>query len=220
MFDGLRGGHPSQNAELAARAVVVLDDFDHARLSGSYGSRTTRDYREGKQNGLASLLKGEAIPGVERYGASKSWSAQRALIIVNARFDGLPDPAAADDIGRWGTLPELAEYLAAAHTFVLAPPAGKELKLILHGGIGSLRERFALYGYELHVAPEAISYLVRAMSERGSGGGALQARTRLEHAASALLLEALEQRLPVGEVVTLAPDHVLPPPVTRGMWRE
>ena len=220
LFDSLRGGHPSRIAELAARAVVILEDLDHCRLAGAYGSQSTRDYRQGKQQGLAALLKGEAIPGTEHGGTSKSWSGERALIIINARFDGLRDPAAADDISDWGVLPEMAEYLAAAHTFVLAPPAGEALERILLGGISQLSERFTSFGYALHVAPETISYLVRAMSARGSGHGVLQARTRLEQAASTLLLDALERRLPADEVVTLAPDHVVPPPVARGMWRE
>ena len=219
LFDSLRGGHPSRIAELAARAVVILDDFEHARLPGSYSSRATRDYRQGKQQGLAALLKGEVIPGSD-HAPSKSWSAERALIIVAARFEGLRHPAAADDISDWGVLPEMAEYLAAAHTFVLEPPAGEALERILFGGIPEMCERFASFGYSLQVAPETISYLVRAISVRGSGGGVLQARSRLEHAASTLLLGALERRMARGAVVTLAPDHVVPPPAARGMWRE
>lgn len=209
---------PAIAQRIAAKAIVVLEDFDQTKLAGSYDNASTRNYRQGKQNGFAALLKGEPIPGTGP--GTKWWSAKNALVIVNGRFDGLRHPAAAGDYADWGTIPALAEQLARADTFLLEPPSGPALERIIRGMTAGLADRFEAFGFMLRIAPEAISYLVCTMASMNAEGGVQQARACLDQAAAALLLDALGRSLPPGEVVTLAPDHIVAPPAARGMWRE
>jgi hypothetical protein len=204
---------------LTARAVVIVEDFDYTRLASTYSSASTRDYRQGKQNSIAALLKGEPIPSAG-FGPAEPWSAKDALVIMNGRFDELGALTTAEDYADWGIMGDLAGQLARAHTFFLTPPTAHSLQVILERMTPAFARRFNAFGYRLQVPPETISFVMRWVSSTRVENSVAVGQARVEQAAASLLIDALQERRAPGTVLILAPDHIRTPPPARGFWRE
>jgi len=208
--------------EMAERAIILVDDLDHARLAGTYSSASTQDHREGRQSTILSLLTGAPVPvGTERGDGGWIWRGSRALIVVAGRFPELgPGIASAEDLAAWGMIPPLAERIAAMSSVTLAPGARDRLDTeTLSACVRAIRQ-FRGYGYHLDVSPSLVRYAETRLEAMGYSPGPGELGAWIGAAAERLLARMVDDVVPVGTNCVLAPDDLLLPKQTPGMWRE
>lgn len=208
----LRTSHPRAGA-WAHHGFVTFSGLEALRIvSGTYtsSSDSTRDYRAGKSEDLASLLRGEPTTCMV---GDRPWDAQRAMVFVTTTYDeALHDT---DSLQAWGLTPTLARVLSTA-TWVPVPEAeGRVLEREVWDHLEPLRQLYEVYGILLDVAPETVRVACLKATERGEAAAAAAswittpARLRL----SRLIAEdALESYVVVG------PDDAPVPPASRGSW--
>lgn len=223
LYDDLRQAYPPHAVPMIAEhACVFIHSLDSVRVPGTYtGTEATRDHREGKQQGLAALCSGGAIPVSTGPGSGHVWRGGAALRIVSAEFDGLragqPD---AEALISWGLTPSLARALAVFSFFELPPVSPAWIGGAVLRGVRSLQERFLAFGFHLEVTDQVIRYVTHALSSGRNTGGPIAASQWIAQAAEAALIRLLEEGAPVGARFTLARDDVTLPEPARGIWRE
>lgn len=207
-------------ADLAERAVVVIDGVDALRLPGRYASASTRDYQLGRQRSLLPLVGDGVIP-IERGSRSASWPSRRALVIASGVFPGLKvEIPGAEDLADWGLIPEVADRLASGTVLRLSGPTREDLPVILEQGLDGVKEAFALFGYRLSVSPEAIAFVADQVRGTTHGTGVRGAIGWLTDAAEQVLARLVRDQAPAGTQHMLAPDDVNVVQESRGLWRE
>ena len=211
-LDALRTSHPRAGV-WARHGVVVFSGLEALRIvSGIYESTSdsTRDYRAGKAEDLASLLRGE--PTTCQVG-DRPWDAQRAMVVVTTTYDQvLHDTDALQD---WGLTPTLARVLSTAAWVKVPEATGRVLDREVWDQLESLRQLYEIYGILLDIAPETVRVACLRASERGETAAvaaswiAEPARLRLTRL---IADDARESYVVVG------PDDAPVPPASRGSW--
>jgi hypothetical protein len=197
----------------ARRGVVTLSGLEVLRVQGGRyqaSSDSTRDYRQGKAENVASLLRGEPTTYVAGDGA---WDAQRALVILTTAYE-LADQDA-DALEGWGLTRELAQILAAA-TWIRVPAAsGRIIEAQVRDFLAALEQQYSLFGVALSVAPEAVRMACRIAMERGET--AAMAASWIAAPARRRLIRLLEEDARPPSIV-LGPDDADIPRPSRGTW--
>jgi len=211
-LDGLRTSHPRAGI-WARHGVVTFSGLEALRtISGTYqsSSDSTRDYRGGKSEDLASLLRGEPTTCMV---GDRPWDAQRAMVLVTATYD--EDLHDTDALRNWGLSPALARVLSAA-TWVRVPDAaGRVLEREIWDHLEPVRRLYEVYGILLDVAPETVRVACIRAGERGETAAvaaswiAAPARLRLSRL---IANDALDSYVVVG------PDDAPVPPASRESW--
>lgn len=205
--------HDSPRQPWIRRAVVVLSGLEALRVvSGAYeaSSASTRDYRTGKSENIASLLRGEPVPWST---GEAMWDAQRAMVIVTTTYD---QPAHdADVLADWGLLPELARLVASA-TWIHVPRAeGRVAEYEIWDAIEPVRRLYEVFGVLLDVSEESVRRAAMQAAARGETSAV---------AASWIVRPArqkLAAMLASGDVhsyVVMGPDDTVPPKLGRTTW--
>lgn len=213
---------PMRAQEIAERAIILVDDLDHARLAGAYSSASAQDHRKGRQATILSLLTGAPVPvGTERGDGGWIWRGSRALIIVAGRFPELGSGvASAEDLVAWGMIPPLAERIATMSSVTLERRSRDLVNTqTLTACVRAIRQ-FRSYGYNLDVSPSLVGYAETRMEAMGYTPGPTELGAWIGAAAERLLAKMLDEVVPVGTDCVLAPDDLLLPKQTRGIWRE
>lgn len=215
-----RNHSPAETAELAERAVVIVDDIDQLRLPGRYTSSSqTHDYQAGRQRSLVPIV-GDGVVPVEVGSQHISWPSRRALVISVGAFVGLEaSRLGPDHLADWGMIPELARALCRGPILRVPGPAPVQIRRLIQQEVRSLKYTFRLYGFRLEVSDEALSYVADRLRPGGSSDLA-PVRSLLRNAASRALIRMLSDGAPHGTLHVLAPDDLEPPTAARGSWRE
>ncbi|HEX6940656.1 MAG TPA: hypothetical protein VF158_14660 [Longimicrobiales bacterium] len=199
----------------SAWSIIVLSGLEALRVRrGTYkaGSAATRDYREGKAQNVAALLRGETVPCGP---VASGWDAQRAMIILTTAYDRSTYDT--DVLEEWGILPELAEILSTA-TWIHVPAAsGIVAERAVAGHLDDVVALYASCGYDLTISPEAIRWAAAQAEERGES--AATAARWIRDAARARLIAMLEVGV-TDPRVALGPDDVVAPPRARAEWHD
>lgn len=221
MYKDVVRNHPTgDTAELAERAVVIIDDIDHLRLPGRYtGSPQTHDYQAGRQRSLVPLV-GDGVLPVEVGSQHIYWPSRRALVISLGRFAALePTPSSPEHLVDWGMIPELARALCRGRVLRIPELGDVQRRRLMQGEVRSLKHAFRLCGYRLTVSDEALSDLTDHLSSVG-GSDFAAARSLLHDAANRALIRLLSDGAQYRTQYVLAPDDLEPPPEAPGLWRE
>lgn len=211
-LDALRTCHPRAGV-WARHGIVTFSGLEALRIiSGTYesSSDSTRDYRSGKAEDLASLLRGEPTTCMV---GDHPWDAQRAMVFVTATYD--EDLHDTDALQAWGLPPSLARVLSGATWLRVPAAAGRVLERAVWDHLEPLRQLYEVYGVLLDVAPETVRVASLRASERGETAAvaaswiAAPARLRL----SRLIADDARE-----SYVVVGPDDAPVPPASRGSW--
>ncbi len=207
--------HDTRRKAWIRRGVVVLSGLDALRIeSGSYraSSTSTRDYRTGKAENIASLLRGEPVPWPS---GGTMWDAQRALVVLTTTY-GQPQHDA-DALADWGLIPELARALATA-TWIHVPEAqGRVAEYEIWDAIQPMRHLYAAFGILLDVSDEAVRRAALQAAERGETPAV--AASWIVAPSLRRLMEMLESG-DVRTYVVIAPDDCPAPPRSPSTWAD
>ena len=197
----------------ARHGTVILGGLEALRIQyGAYraSSDSTRDYRVGKAENVASLLRGEPTTCEVD---DCPWDAQRAMVILTTTYDSCEHDAEA--LVEWGLTPDLAQLVAPA-TWIPVPAArGIVAERQIWAALNPLRGLFQTFGVVLDVAAETVRRAAIQAAERGESPTV--AASWIATPARRRLAEMLE----IGELqshVVLGPDDTPAPPPGRGTW--
>ena len=229
------GGDPAA----ARRGIVFIDEVDKVACRAPGGGRSGLDFSgEGVQQALLKLLEGRVVdlPRKGRAGGVTSVDTRDVLFICGGAFEGLsaqmarerasggvgfgvrlaetvavPEVPDADDLVRYGLLPELVGRLPVV-TRLEALAEAELLEVVTRPRNALVRQYQALFaqdGCELHFTPDALETLVRRAVGRGTGARGL--RGELER----VLLEPMFEVPAQGDVeaVVVTADAVAGEPV-------
>jgi len=195
------------------RGVVVLTGLDALRIqSGAYhaSADATRDYRTGKSENLASLLRGEPTPYTH---SGHAWDAERAMVIMTTTYERAEHDA--DALAAWGLTPELARLLASAAWIRVPEAEGVVAEREIRDALRPLHRTYEAFGVLLEVADETVHRAAMQAAQRGETAAA----------AASWIVEPARKRLATmlasGDVrtyVVIGPDDAIPPPVSRRPW--
>lgn len=213
--------HPIEVAsEVAAHAVIILDDIHQLRLPGRYGSASTRDYQSGRQQSLLQVVRAGVIGLRQHLGPEVQWASDRSLVVTCGTFAEIgprPGPGAFAD---QGMIAELADGLAAGTVLRVGSLRTSDVSRILAVQVSGLSQAFRDFGYRLDVSDEAIRYLADQVATGELEGGVRGGVASLREAADRVLATMVRHSVSLGTKHVLAPDDLEIPEQGKGVWRE
>jgi ATP-dependent protease Clp ATPase subunit len=201
----LNGG----DVERTETSVLAIDELSHLATT-SREDTVGNAVRIGQQTSLLPLLSSD---GEIRFSMDVSQAqrevvirTRRMLIIACGVFEGVGDNATTADFERFGLIRELAERLGSI--IELPEPSRAVLESLYGECAEALRERHALFGFELVIPRETITCVARAVAAGVGGAGTRSGFAWLEDAAQRRLLYMLDCRAREGARSVLSPDDL------------